>query len=253
MSDNIIKTAVILAAGVGNRLKPLTNEIPKCMVEVSGKPLMEYILDGLQESGFERVIIVTGYRSDQIDNFLFNYPTSLNITTTYNDVFDKTNNIYSLWLASDQLTDGFVLIESDIILDSEVLNQFKYPDRIALDLFCKFKHNGTTATVDELNNLEDLYIKTSPPDDQCIYKTVNIYSFSNTTWQLLTDEIESNIQRGNVNCFYEKAIQKLIKSRSLKLKMVNFSDVWWDEIDTPDDLLRVQDAIHKRNELVLSD
>jgi len=252
MNQARIDTAVILAAGMGNRLKPLTNNIPKCMVELNGKPLIAHTIDALESNGFENLIVVTGYRNDQIERFLIDYPTSINIETIYNEVYDETNNIYSLWLASESIQNGFILIESDIVLESSILKHFLNPDRIALDLFSMEKHCGTTATIDENLYLEKLFIKTNPPVNRDIYKTVNIYSFSQRSWNLLKSEINRFIEAGEVNGFYEIAIQQLIEKGEISLQMVCFNDSWWDEIDTPDDLSRVNKSLKRQKHLLLN-
>ncbi|TVR34430.1 MAG: phosphocholine cytidylyltransferase family protein [Balneolaceae bacterium] len=252
MNQTKIDTAVILAAGMGNRLKPFTNNIPKCMVELNGKPLIAHTVDALESNGFENLIVVTGYRNDQIESFLIDYPTSMNIKTIYNDVYDETNNIYSLWLVSEYIQNGFTLIESDIILESSILKHFLSPDRIALDLFSSEKHYGTTATIDENLYLEKLYLKADPPENRDIYKTVNIYSFSQNTWNLLKSEMNRFIEAGEVNGFYEAAIQRLVEKGDISLQVVSFKDTWWDEIDTPDDLSRVNKSLKWQKHLLLN-
>jgi L-glutamine-phosphate cytidylyltransferase len=250
MNKNSIKTAVILAAGMGNRLRPITDSIPKCMVEIGGKPLLAHTLDALEANGFIRVIIVTGYKKCQIEEFLNHYPTSLEVDTIHNDLFDVTNNIYSLWLASKEIEEGFTLIESDILLEPAILGEFTKPDKIALDLFSKEKHHGTTATVDTDLILEKLYINQSAPVYRTVYKTVNIYSFSPNTWHLIRDEISRIVDRNEVNGFYEVAIQNLIEKKSISLELVDFSTIWWDEIDTIEDLGRVNNSLKKQNHFV---
>ncbi|TVR17281.1 MAG: phosphocholine cytidylyltransferase family protein [Balneolaceae bacterium] len=244
--NDVIDTAVVLAAGMGNRLKPFTNYAPKCMVEVLGKPLMAHLIDSLEQNNFKKLVLVTGYKSDQIEQFIESYETTLDCEVIYNDVYNSTNNIYSLWLAKPRITSSFILIESDIILDPAILSEFKFADKIALDIFNPEIHDGTTATVDVNNSLEKLYIKQAPPNGKTIYKTVNIYSFSGRTWNLLVNEIEKYIEKDKVNGFYEVAIQNLVEQKRVSLEMVDFSGVWWDEIDTPKDLERVNHILSNK-------
>ena len=114
--------AIILAAGMGKRLKELTKNNTKCMVEVNGITLIERTLRQLDELKLNQIIIVVGYESQK----LINYINTLNINTSIifinNDTYDKTNNIYSLYLAKDYLIkDDTLLLESDIILEDGIL------------------------------------------------------------------------------------------------------------------------------------
>jgi L-glutamine-phosphate cytidylyltransferase len=240
-----LKTAVILAAGMGTRLQPYTDTKPKCLVEVNGKPMLAHTIDALESNGFERLLIVTGYRADQVETFAQAYDTSLTIDTIHNELYDSTNNIYSLWMIRPEIDEDFLLVESDIVLEPQILEQFQWGDSIALDLFDPARHDGTTATVNNDEFLEQLYIKKNPPADRSIYKTVNIYSFSAGVWATLFDKIDKSIRKGDVNGFYETAIRDLRLENRIDLRMVNFSDIWWDEVDDPDDLKRTERHLQK--------
>ncbi len=240
MTNNKITTAVLLAAGMGDRLRPLTNNTPKCLVEVCGRPILSYTIEALEQQQFEKLIIVTGYKHSSLNEFVSQYAGPLEIETVYNKDYAATNNIYSLWLAAPLVKEPFMLIESDIVLDPKSIAHFTEPDKIALDYFDSELHNGTTAIVSDNGYLKNLFIKQNPPQVVTLYKTVNIYSFSEQTWKLLFREISSFVENGHLNSFYEKAILNLLDEDCFRLKMVDFSDYWWDEIDTIDDLNRVE-------------
>lgn len=241
MSEKRINTAVLLAAGMGNRLRPFTDNKPKCMVEVGGKPLLAHTMDALEQSGFDKLVVVTGYKEEVLREFIENYQISMKVIFVHNEIYDETNNIYSLWLAFNYLNNGFALIESDIILESQILKEFTTPNRIALDIYDQNKHTGTTASVSKDGYLENLYLKHSKkPTNTELYKTVNIYSFCPDSGISLFNKIDELIKNGDVNSFYELALIELIKRNEISLEMVNFNTVWWDEIDTPDDLERVE-------------
>jgi L-glutamine-phosphate cytidylyltransferase len=105
---------IILAAGQGSRLRPLTDHIPKCMVQLANKPLIEYQLSALKNTGIEVITVVTGYKEEIID-----YP---NIQKVQNPVFDSTNMVYSLFCAESQLKPPFIITYGDIVYKDEVLN-----------------------------------------------------------------------------------------------------------------------------------
>ena len=116
--------AVILAAGRSTRLYPVTEHIPKCLLDVGGRTLLEYQLDAISSAGVDEVVIVTGCQSDlilnKIDDIRASYP--FNIATAYNDRFADTNNLYSLWTAKDLLRDqSFWCLHADVLFSAEIL------------------------------------------------------------------------------------------------------------------------------------
>lgn len=108
-------TAIILAAGQGTRLRPLTDDIPKCMVQVNNKPMLNWQLDALQSVGIENIIIVTGYKESEINDE--------RITKVFNKDYDSTNMIYSLFCAEEYIKGKIIITYGDIIYSEEVLNK----------------------------------------------------------------------------------------------------------------------------------
>src|SRR5205085_9738414 len=110
------------AAGIAMRLRPLTDNTPKCLLKVGNKSILEITIDNIVANDIDYVVIVTGYLEQQIKNFVsVKYP-ALNVSYIYNEVYSSTNNIYSLWLAKDSLLgDEMLLMDSDIIFDKEII------------------------------------------------------------------------------------------------------------------------------------
>ena len=107
--------AVILAAGIASRLRPLTDNTPKCLLKVGDKNILELTMDNILANNITEIIIVTGYLQQQIKDFIAKKYSQINVTYIYNNVYDSTNNIYSLWMAKDYLLgDEMLLMDSDI-------------------------------------------------------------------------------------------------------------------------------------------
>jgi choline kinase len=123
------RAAIILAAGVGRRLAPLTARAPKALVLVGGSPLLGRQLRALKEAGFPRVVIVTGYRSELVEAFVNRREWGLAVTCKRNPRFRTTNNIVSLLTVREALEDGFCLLNSDIIFDHSILNDVARKDQ----------------------------------------------------------------------------------------------------------------------------
>ncbi len=234
-----ITTALIPAAGQGTRLQHLTKDQPKCLVDVNGKPLLAHAIDALEANGFRRLIIITGYKYEKIDKFVEQYETSLEIKTAYNDRYAVTNNIYTLWFAGELIEDPFLLIESDLIFEREAISLMSKPDQIALDRFNSRIHDGTTANITSDGHLASLNLSGTPVTAESLYKTVNMYSFSRSTWKAVKQAIKSRLDEGHTQAYYEQAIRDLIRSVKIQLKIADFSELWWDEIDSVKDLDRV--------------
>lgn len=113
---------LILAAGMGSRLKRITKHQAKCMVEVNGTSLIKRMLTQLINAGIQRVIVVVGYKADVLQEYIEQLHLGIELVYVHNDIYDKTNNIYSFYLAKDEIVkDDTVLLESDLIFDDTVI------------------------------------------------------------------------------------------------------------------------------------
>jgi len=238
----MIKTALIPAAGLGNRMNDFTKDRPKCLLEVNGQPLLQMQIEALEQAGFEELVIVTGYKAEMIETFVAAHTASINIETVHNPLFDSTNNIYSVWLALSrpQLSDGFTLIESDLVFDSSIISLFKTPDLIALDDYDPVIHSGTVAVLNDDHTVNALIMDGNIPTGEKIYKTVNITSFSAHSKIVFEEILSDYINKNQVNIYYETAIRDSIKNGKTCFTAADFSSVNWGEIDTPKDLKRVK-------------
>lgn len=248
MGENRLTTAVLLAAGLGTRLRPLTNERPKCLVEVDGKPMLQRMLEEVARVGFSRVVIVTGYHANVLTNWLECNPQSIPVELVHNEVYDTTNNIYSVFKLIPIVQEGFVLIEADLLLEPGSLEAFLTGDRMALAAYNPEIHSGTTADIDTNGNVKSLYLKRKT-DYIGTYKTVNITSFSKESWAVLGGHINDLIIEGQDQIFYEQAIQDLIGSGAMSFECVDFTDIWWDEVDSIEDLNRVTISLRQLAEV----
>jgi choline kinase len=248
VGENRLTTAVILAAGLGTRLRPLTNQRPKCLVEVDGKPMIQCMLEEVARVGFSRVVVVTGYHADVLTNWLASNPQSIPVELIHNEVYDTTNNIYSVFKLIPILQEGFVLIEADLLLEPGSLEAFLTGDRMALAAYIPEIHSGTTADVDTNGNVKSLYLKRKT-NYIGTHKTVNITSFSKESWSVFAGHIDDLITDGQDQIFYEQAIQDLIESGDMNFECVDFTNIWWDEVDSVEDLDRVTSSLRQLAEV----
>src|SRR3989339_391024 len=118
-----IETAIILVAGVGSRLRPLTNDMPKTLTEVNGRTILTTILENLANNGIKNVAIAVGYCGDEIKLVVGQQYKGMRITYIENQIYEQTNSMYSLWLAKDFLQDGCLIIEGDVIAEEEIVRR----------------------------------------------------------------------------------------------------------------------------------
>jgi len=236
-TENIepVTTALLLAAGTGSRLYPLTKNEPKCMTNVNGKSILERMISNLVNHGFKRLVIITGHLEHCIRDFLGDQIGQMRIEYLFSPLYKTTNNIYSLWMAREIVHEPFLLLESDLVFEDSLLDEIIYPDRIAL---AKMKDwmNGTCVTINS-EGIVDNFINTNfEKADDIKYKTVNIYSFSLKSWNGIVRRLNEKISSGDVNSYYETVFSDMIADDCLKLSSVSFENKSWYEIDTLEDL-----------------
>jgi choline kinase len=237
--------AVILAAGRGTRLRPVTDHCPKCLVEVQGKPILQYQLEGLCDAGVRECVIVVGYRAAQVRNFFGARFRDVGITYVENEIFDSTNNIYSLWLALQEITGDLLLLEGDLVFEPSLLIDLlgaPYENMAVVDRFQPFM-NGTVILAHEDVASAIVLMRDQPAgfDYGSALKTVNIYKFS---CQAVSDELMPTIgdyvSRGLTDYFYEIAISRAIARGAIQLHVLRTGHRLWTEVDTEDDLRKAK-------------
>lgn len=238
-------TAVILAAGTGSRLRPLTDALPKCLIPVGGRPILYRMIENLIASEIQNILIVTGYRSDQIRDALLPRFPGITLQFIVNSRFESTNNIYSLWLALKEIHAGpLLLLDSDIVFDRKIL-----------DLLVRSGHEDCLAISSRHAMGEEEVKVRSGPDGTILAigkevlpgsaagESIGIERFGQDMLGELKEILDLMIVReSRVQLFYEAAFQKLIDG-GRRLYAVDVGDLYSLEIDTPDDLKRARELI----------
>ena len=234
-----IRSALLLAAGTGSRLQPLTEDSPKCLTEVNKTTILERLIHGLRAWEFERLVVVVGHLDSCVREYLDSLASGLTIEYVRSDKYLTTNNIYSLWEARHAIQEPFLLLECDLIFDDVLLGKMLVPDQIAVSRNLPWM-NGTTITMDSLNRVTAFGMgRNGYPEDLC-YKTVNIYSLSTSSWRKIAERLDFYILSGKVNEYYEVIFKEMIAAGSLSMEGVLFDPDRWYEIDTPSDLMRAE-------------
>jgi len=239
---NRTTTALLLAAGTGSRLRPLTTNSPKCLTMVGGYSILERLIHILRLQGIKRLIVVIGHQGDRIRDFLQDKAIDIQVDYITNPLYKTTNNIYSLWLARQKISEPFLLVESDLIFEFAMLNDMLQPDKIAISNRLPWM-NGTTVELNAAKKVTTFNLKPRPHNNHQ-YKTVNIYSFSLPTWHKIEEQLSHHIHAKNLNDYYEVVFADMIANGSLSLNAVFFNEERWYEIDSMIDLSAAEKLVN---------
>ncbi|GAA0746423.1 aminotransferase class I/II-fold pyridoxal phosphate-dependent enzyme [Clostridium oceanicum] len=233
---------LILAAGMGKRLKELTNNNTKCMVKVNGVTMIERMLSQLDKLNLSSIVIVIGYKGKELQDYIETLNINTPINYVNNEIYNKTNNIYSLYLARNYLLkEDTLLLESDLIFEDSVLQKIVEDPYPSLALVAKYESwmDGTVVTIDEDNNIKNFLDKKhfNFSDIKNYYKTVNIYkfskAFSNTHY---VPFLEAYSKALGDNEYYEQVLKVITLLDKPEIKATLLDDESWYEIDDVQDL-----------------
>ena len=233
---------IILAAGMGSRLKKRTQNKPKCMVEVSGVTLIERTLRQLDKLNLNRIVIVTGYSSDMLIGFVNELGIDTPIIYVNNSIYNQTNNIYSLYLAKEFLeSDDTLLLESDLIFENGILEKIVKDKKESLALVDKYESwmDGTCLVVGENDEIEAFVPgrKFDFSNSWNYYKTVNIYKFSKDfSCRYYIPFLEAYSKALGYNEYYEEVLKIITILDNPPIKVKKLEGELWYEIDDEADL-----------------
>ena len=228
--------AIILAAGLSKRLRPLTDSKPKCLLEIGGRCLLEMTIENITKYGISDFVIVTGYRENMIRDFINGKYPELNVTFLNNTDYENNNNSYSLWMTKDYIYNDCLLLDSDILFDHRIIGRLiysGYENCLAVKIH-KLGEEEVKVMADENNKIlkigKDLNPETSLGESIGIEKIS--LNFMKDIFRVLDRKI---IQENNLNEFYETTFQEVYEQGN-EMFAVDVSDYKCIEIDYPEDL-----------------
>lgn len=237
--------AIILAAGVASRLRPLTNNTPKCLLKLAGKTILERTISNLLCSGINDFVIVTGYLQEQIKYFIRTHFPTLNVKYLFNDKYEVTNNIYSLWLTKQEVGGNeFILLDSDIIFDHKIVSLLcnsTYQNVLALRCDNNLSMEEIKVSLNKDGSIKEIGKEVSLKD--AVGESIGIEKFSLELSKKLFQLLDKMILEENLaNIFYEAAFQRLIESGE-KIYTEDVGKLKCIELDTAEDLQKAEREI----------
>lgn len=224
---------IYLAAGRGSRLGELTADMPKAMVEAAGKPLVDRSLRYLRDAGFERVVAVTGHRAEAFDD--------RDVETVLNDKWETENNITSLWCVRDVVRGGCTIVNCDLLFEPELARRLAATEGTAIlvDDALAVDEESMKATLGAAGSLDRLH--KSLPEEAAVGEYIGLTRIDPADGPRLAEILEEFIDSGNVQVYYEDAIEALAKERPVAIERVG--GTLWVEIDDHADLARADNEV----------
>ncbi len=231
--------AMILDSGTGSRLFPLTKSIPKCLIDINGKTILGMQLAALQIISINDIIITTGLFKEKIEDFVKQYFSSMNITCIFNERYDSTNYIYSMYKCNKYIDDDFLLMHGDLVFDINLL----------------------TGIVEKKTNAVLMNRSIPPPEkdfkgllsgdmvkkigtnvsDKNAYFLAPLYKLSRESFQKWMNKIIEFIDSGNYSCYAEDAFNTI--SDTINLQACFYEGLFCKELDTFNDLEMIKGAV----------
>lgn len=234
--------AIILAAGMGRRLGELTGDNTKCMLKVNGVRLIDRALECLSSLNLSRIILVVGYKGENVKQYVGTSYKGIEVVYVDNPIYDKTNNIYSLYLAKEWLlAEDTLLLESDLIYEPSVVAKIVNDTRPNLALVDKYESwmDGTVVTLDNEHRIVNFLSKKQfrYSDIDTYYKTVNIYKFSKDfSTSYYVPFLKAYCAALGRNEYYEQVLKVITLLEDSPLRALPLSGEKWYEIDDIQDL-----------------
>lgn len=223
--------ALILAAGLGSRLAPITDNIPKSLVSVNGTPILFKQIDNLIENGITDITIVSGYLSSVLKDRVWSKYSDIKIIE--NNDYDKTNNMYSAYLAKDLFSDELFMMNADVFYDCSVIKEMMALQGDNLIAVEKGQYNDESMKV-VFDGYKITDISKTILQDKAYGTSIDVYKFSRTGAKKFIDKCKEYIdKKKELTLWSEVALNDALKET--KFVPCNISGRWV-EIDNHDDL-----------------
>ena len=240
--------AIILAAGTASRLRPLTLHTPKSLLKVGERTLLQRSMDALVANGIREFCIVTGYLHEMIEDFVRRtYGDSISVTFIYNEVYETTNNIYSLWLARPEAEGQEVLLlDSDLLYDGQIVGRILTDghDNVLTLIRHELGEEEMKVVMNDEGAITEISKTCNPA--QAAGESLGIERMGKAYTTALYKELEVMMNEEHLeNTFYELAFLRLIAKGST-FSVLDVTDLFSCELDTVEDFENAKQRIPKQ-------
>jgi len=235
--------AIILSAGQGKRLMPLTERSPKCTVMLKGKALLDWQIDGLLANGVDQIVVVTGFGAEHVERLVAVRGHDAHVKTIFNPHFKVADNLVSCWTARGEMTEDFVLLNGDTVFEPGVLRRLvDAPYRpITLAIDQKTHYDDDDMKV-QLDGPRLLRVGKDLPLDRVDGESIGMMVFRDRGWLLFRKALEHAARRPRAeDRWYLSVLDELARTGSVWTQSI--SGLSWSEIDYPLDLVRASSMV----------
>jgi len=238
--------AIILAAGIGSRIHPLTDNCPKSLLKIYDKTILEMMISHIQDCHINEIVFVTGYLEEQIKEYVNINFSDLKAYFVTNEKYAETNTGFSLLLAKDFVKNSdFIKFDADVVFDKEILKKLiecPYENALSIDKNIHLNAEEIKVIIDDKNKI--LKANKTVDPQKAIGESIGIEKIGKNTAKLLFQELEEMMEdKKNHQEYYEAAYERLIK-KGESFHALDITGLVWVEIDTKEDFKLAKD-IHK--------
>lgn len=229
---------IILAAGQGRRLLPLTTDLPKCLLEVQGKALLHWQLDALAAAAGDEVVVVVGFGAEQVEAVLARRPEAHRIRTVFNPFYAVSNNLASCWVAREEFDRDCLLLNGDVVFQSDVIERMVRPAESPTPVFVAVDFKDSYDDDDMkvcLDGERLVRIGKDLPPAEMHAEAIGVHGFRGRGPGLFREALERAVRRpGGLDRWYLTVVDELARTHPVGTASVEGLE--WAEIDTRSDL-----------------
>ena len=239
--------AIILAAGVGSRIRPLTDNCPKSLLKIGDNTILEMMISHIQDCGINEVIFVLGYLQEQIKDYVKRKFPDLNSHFVTNDKYAETNTGFSLMLAKDLINESaFIKFDADVVFDKKILENLiecEYANCLCIDKNINLDAEEIKVIIEDQNRVLKVSKTVNPKD--AVGESIGIEKINSETAKLLFAELKIMMEdRQNQQEYYEVSYERLIE-KNIPFYALDISGLKWTEIDTKEDFITAENMFKK--------
>ena len=240
--------AIILAAGVGSRIRPLTDNCPKCLLKVGGNTILEMMISHIQDCGINEIIFILGYCQEQIKEVVETKFPELNAHFVTNKHYSTTNTGFSLMLAKDFIKDStFVKFDADVVFEKAILKKLiecKHANCLCVDKNIHLDAEEIKVMINSQNRV--LKASKTVNSKEAAGESIGIEKIDSSTAMLLFSELGTMMEdEKNHQDYYESSYNRLIE-KNVPFHALDISGLKWTEIDTKDDFIRAEEIFNEK-------
>jgi choline kinase len=238
-----IRKAIILSAGQGSRLLPLTRDIPKCMIPLNGRTLLGWQVAALAANGITDIVVVTGFRTERVEDHVLELyrDSGARIRTLFNPFFQVADNLGTCWIARDEMAEDFLILNGDTIVSEEIVAKLIASAQdaitVTVDIKSDYDDDDMKVTRDADGRLHAIGKRLLPPDTDA--ESIGMLAFVGEGPAIFRNQVNQMMRTPEgVERWYLRAIDIIAKGN--RVGTVSIEGLEWQEVDFPADVEAAQ-------------